>query len=321
MSVVRNLGTNGLCALAVCKTPYGRSCYSRYSTGVWALDVPPDQPEFIDAIEKIARQYDAGSIMTLSEVNHLALLDNIDRFEPDIHIFSPPADACKKTLDKEYMRTLCEELDVPVAKGLVLAEFLKDPEQEMRYPRIMRTKHKHEEDADRNAPWKVAYATNDQEFQKMIDEVSNIADNVLVEECHSGDPFNISILMHNGEPFCGGAYMGEHHYPVAGGVTVIRTTCQLGAPYAEAIKLLTALKYDYGNASVCFRFNRETGDFIFTEINPRFGGATPTIVRTGFDIAYLLWQSHFEPEKMKKPSATLLLRPLQDSSTTRPHLH
>ncbi|MBW8034275.1 MAG: carboxylate--amine ligase [Planctomycetes bacterium] len=308
LSMVRNMGMNGLCVLSVCKTRYARSRHSRYSTGVWALDVPADQAEFIDEIEKLARQYDAGSIITLSEVNHLALIDNRDRFEPDICILSPAEKPFKKTLDKEYMRSLCEEIGVPVAKGVVLSEFLKDPQQDMSYPRIMRTRHKHEEDADRNAPWKVVYAFNEQEFNEQVEQVASIVDNVLVEECHPGVTYNISMLMHNGEPFFGGSYTGENHYPVAGGVTVQRITRAIGAPFEHAVNLLKALEYYEGNASVCFRYNLETDEFIFTEINPRFGGATTTITRAGFDIVFLVWQSHFEPDKMIKPHYSIGMR-------------
>jgi carbamoylphosphate synthase large subunit len=270
--------------------------------------VSPYEPQFIDEIEKLARQYDAGSIMTLSEVNHLALIENRDRFEPDICILSPLEEPFRKTLEKEYMRSLCEEIGVPVARGVVLSEFLKDPEQKMRYPRIMRTRHKHDEDADRNAPWKVIYVFNEQEFNEQVEQVSSITDNVLVEECHSGVTYNISMLMHKGEVFFGGSYTGENHWPVAGGVTVQRTTRGIEEPFKHAVNLLKALEYNDGNASVCFRYNLETDEFIFTEINPRFGGATPTIVRAGFDIVFLVWQSHFEPDKMIKPHYSIGMR-------------
>lgn len=308
LSVVRSLGMNGLCVLTICNTPNGRPRYSRYSTGVWALDASPYDPEFINEIKNLALQYDAGSIMTISEANHLAFAENRELFEPDIHVFSPPTEALKKALNKDYMQSLCQKIGVPVAKGMLLSDFLRNDHQEIiRYPRILRTRNLHRDQGKRKAPWKVAYATNDLEFEYYVEKVRPIADNVLVEECHSGVPHNINILMHKGHPFFAAAYRGELHYPAAGGVTVQRVSCDPGKPLQHAVNLLSELGFD-GNASVCFRYDLQTHNFIFTEINPRFVGATPTVVFGGFHIPYLLWQSYFEPDKMLKPNYRLGLR-------------
>jgi len=290
----------GLCVLTVCTTPHGRARYSRYSAGVWALDVSPYQPGFLDEVEKLARRWSAGSIMTISEDNHLALIDGRDRFEPEVHVFSPPGDAFRKTLDKEYTRTLCRQIGVPVARGMALADFLESPSQQMRYPRVLRTRNLHEDEGRRRAPWKVAYPTNEREFNQRVEEVRRIADNVLVEECHPGLPRNINVLMHEGRPFFAGAYIGERLYPAAGGWTVQRLTCEPGLPLEHAVQLLTEVGFE-GIASVCFRYDLGTDDYVFTEINPRFVGPTPTLVRAGFHTPFLLWQSHFEPDKMVKP--------------------
>jgi predicted ATP-grasp superfamily ATP-dependent carboligase len=307
LSVVESLGMNGLCVLTVCNTPQGRPRYSRYSTGVWVLDASPYDPEFVDELEKLARQYNAGSVMTLSEANHLALVDARDRFEPDIHVFSPPTESLKNALNKDHVRMLCKKIGVPVAKGMLLADFLKDPGQTIQYPRILRTRNLHGDQGRSKAPWKVAYSTNEQEFNEYVKQVMHIADNVLVEEFHTGVCFNMGILMHEGRPFFSGAYYGEHHYPAAGGVTIQRVSCESGKPYEHAVQLLTALGWE-GNAGVDFRYDMKTHDYIFTEINPRFEGATPTLVHAGFHIPYLLWQSHFEPDKMKKPRYRIGLR-------------
>jgi len=305
--VARSLGMNDLCVLTVCSSPTGRPRYSKYSTGVWVLDASPDDPEFLDEIEKLARQYDAGSIMTISEPNHLALIENRDRFEPDIHVFSPSEDAFNKAVDKEYMCALCERLGIPIAKGTVLDEFLKTPDYPMRYPRIMRTRHKHGEDSERNAPWKVAYASNDQEFNALVEQVKPIADNILLQEYHPGVAYNVNVVMHNGSLFFAGAFRGERDFPVAGGVTVQRVASDPVDTSDYAAQLLTELEYE-GNAGVDFRYDAKTNNYIFTEINPRFEGGTSTLVRAGYHVPFLLWQSHFEPDKMKKPNFRVGMR-------------
>ena len=118
--VTRSLGRAGLTAYAVCTSPHGLPAHSRYAAGAWVIDVGPNDPSWIDEIESLARELDVGSILTIAEGYHAALIRERKRFEPDIRVFSPPADAFRKATDKDHMHRLCEELGVPVAKGMTL---------------------------------------------------------------------------------------------------------------------------------------------------------------------------------------------------------
>jgi predicted ATP-grasp superfamily ATP-dependent carboligase len=104
--------------------------------------------------------------------------------------------------------------------------------------------------------------------------------------------------MHRGEAFMVGEYIGEHHSPLAGGVTVQRVSCAHPELHRDAIKILKSIHWD-GIATVQFHYDTTTGDYIFLEINPRMCGGQPTVIMAGFDSPFLLWQSHFEPEKMR----------------------
>ena len=104
-----------------------------------------------------------------------------------------------------------------------------------------------------------------------------------------------------------GEYIGEHHMPLAGGVTVQRVTCRHEPVIRDAVRLLKAIGWD-GIAGVQFHYDPETGRYIFLEINPRFIGGLPTVIMAGFHAPFLLWQSHFEPEKMARAPYRLGLR-------------
>jgi predicted ATP-grasp superfamily ATP-dependent carboligase len=93
------------------------------------------------------------------------------------------------------------------------------------------------------------------------------------------------------------AYIGEHHMPLAGGVTVRRVSCAHAGPAADAVKLLKTLDWN-GVATVQFHYDPATGKYVFIEINPRFCAGMGTVIRAGFDSPYLLWQSYFEPDRM-----------------------
>ncbi len=115
------------------------------------------------------------------------------------------------------------------------------------------------------------------------------------------------VLMHQGEAFMVGEYLGEHHMPLAGGVTVQRVTCRHEPVIHDATRLLKAIGWE-GIAGVQFHYDPATREYIFLEINPRFVGGLPTLIMAGFHAPFLLWQSHFEPERMRRTPYRLGLR-------------
>ena len=302
--VVRSLGRAGLTVFSVCRSGQGQAAHSRYSAGAWAVDASPRDPQFIDDIESLARKLDVGSVMTISEGYHLALIAARDRFEPDIHVFSPPAECFAKATDKDYMQRLCADLDVPVARGTTLDELMAGREK-LAFPVVLRGRKQNDPNA--RTPWKAAYAENEAQLQKLYESVKTIAPNVVVQEYHPGVEDHVQVLMHEGEAFMVGDYIGEHHMPLAGGVTVQRVSCRHEGLIRDAVRLLKAIGWQ-GMAGVQFHYDPATDKYIFLEINPRFIGGLPTVILAGFDAPFLLWQSHFEPERMRAGTYQLGLR-------------
>jgi predicted ATP-grasp superfamily ATP-dependent carboligase len=307
LAVVRNLGRRGLTVFSVCASHRALAAHSRYSRGAWAIESSPTSPEFLDEVEGLARKLDVGSIMTIAEGYHQALIAGRDRFEPDIRILSPPAKAFAKATDKHFLHGLCGELGVPVAKGTTLDRLMSMEGNGFQFPLVMRTSRQNDLQAKGHAPWKAAYAENQTQLEDLYQIVKSFADNVIVQEYHPGVEDYVQVLMHKGEAFMVGEYLGEHHMPLAGGVTVQRITCRHEPVIRDAVRLLKAIGWD-GIAGVQFHYDPATGNYIFLEINPRFIGGLPTIITAGFDAPFLLWQSHFEPDKMHRPAYRLGLR-------------
>jgi len=302
--VVRSLARNGLKVFAVVRSRHGQAAHSRYCSGAWILESRVGSDAFIDELAALVRHVDAGSIMTISEGYHAALIGGRGRFEPDVHIFSPPAECFQKATDKDYMHGLCERLGVPVARGTTL-EALLAGKRRLAYPLVLRTRR--QGDPSRLAPWKAAYAADRKQLLKLTEQVADFTDNVLVQEYHPGAEDHIQILMHEGRPFMVGEYIGEHHMPLAGGVTVRRITCRHEPLIRDAVRLLQALGWQ-GMAGAQFHYDPATGKYIFLEINPRFIGGLPTVILAGFEAPFLLWQSHFEPHRMRRGRYQIGLR-------------
>ena len=307
--VVRNLARNGLRVLSVCRSEQGLAAHSRYSSGAWALGgASCGEACFIDQIEKLARDYDVASIMPIDEAHHGAFINTRDRFEPDIHLFSPPAECFRKAIDKGYLHNLCCQEGISVARGTRLDKLMAQGQDlPLRFPLVLRTSNQNLPGPSQKAPWKAAYAKDFEQLKQLHEVVADMAANVLVQEYHRGVEDHIQILMLDGKAFMVGEYYGEHHMPLAGGVTVQRVSCHHERLVRDAERLLQAIGWE-GMAAVQFHFDRETGNYIFLEINPRFCGGLPTVIRAGFEAPFLLWQSHFEREKMKKSPYRVGLR-------------
>jgi len=305
--LVRCLGRNGLTVFTVCNTVNGLPAYSKHSRGAWALENVQDDRAFLDAVDGLARQLDVGSIMTIAEEYHLALIEGRERFEPGIRVLSPPAGPFAKAVDKHMIHEVCQQIGVPVAKGMTLDRLMQAGGDGLRFPLVMRTRQQNGPNVHRQTPWKAAYASDKARLQELYEAVEPIADNVLVQEYHPGVEDYVQVLMHRGEAYAVGEYLGEHHMPLAGGVTVQRITCRHEPVIEDAIRLLKAIGWE-GIAGVQFHYDPATGQYIFLEINPRFIGGLPTIIMAGFDAPFLLWQSHFEPEKMRPPAYRLGVR-------------
>ena len=303
--VVRSLACGGLDVFAVCRTGRGQSAHSRYARGAWVTETSPSNPAFADEVLELATALDVGSVMTIAESYHVALIRVRGRFEPSIHVFSPAEEPFRKATDKDFMHGLCEQLGVPVARGTTLDRLMAAGAEPLRFPLVLRTRNQNTD--DEKPPWKAAYAEDEKGLEGFFRQVGMMASNVLVQEYNPGVEDHIQILMHDGRPVMVGEYEGEHHMPLAGGVTVQRVSCRHPDIERDAVRLLQAIGWE-GIAGVQFHYDPATGKYIFLEINPRFIGGLPTVIMAGFDAPFLLWQSHFEPHKMKPTPYRLGLR-------------
>ena len=304
--VVRSLGRAGLQVFTVCHTEHSLAAHSRYSAAAWRIETTPRDAGFADEVESLARELNVGSIVTIAESYHDSLVRWRERLEPDIHVFSPMAECFAKATDKELMYQVASRLGVPVARGTTLDNLMSESgERSLRFPLVLRTRNQNAK--DETAPWKAAYANSEAELKRLYEPVKHIAANVLVQEYHPGVEDHVQVLMHKGEAFMTGEYTGEHHMPLAGGVTVQRVTCRHEDVTRDAVRILKEIGWE-GVAGVQFHFDPATGRYIFLEINPRFIGGLPTVIMAGFDAPFLLWQSHFEPERMRPTPYRLGMR-------------
>jgi len=135
---VRSLARGGLAVLAVCGSANGLAAHSRFCAGAWKLEARPTDPAWGEEVLALARELDAGSVMTIAESYHRALIRCRDRFEPAIHVFSPSAENFAKATDKDFMHSLAQKLGIAVARGTTLDRLMAAPgENALRFPLVL----------------------------------------------------------------------------------------------------------------------------------------------------------------------------------------
>ncbi len=294
--VVRSLGCAGLAVNVLAREITDPAAVSRYADGVWLMQMQAADPDYGRTVFDYAARIGAGSVMTIGEGSHNALITYRDREQPEAHLFSPPRQVFDRALDKHALMKTCETLGIPVARGMMLEQAVTSGAGcDLVYPLVCRTRNQVR--GVGVAPWKVAYAGDADQLSRIYEANAEVASNILVQEYHPGAEEHVHVLMHQGEAFMAGAYIGEHHMPLAGGVTVRRVICDHKGPWEDTIRLLKALEW-CGVATAQFHYDTRTGRYIFVELNPRYCAGIGTVIRAGFDSPFLAWQSHFEPDRM-----------------------
>ena len=114
-----------------------------------------------------------------------------------------------------------------------------------------------------------------------------------VQENFIGLGTGIEFLAINGDAVVRFQHLRVHE-PMQGGGSSYRQSIPLHAGMlAAAKKLIEALKYD-GVGMIEFKWNRETDQFVFIEINARFWGSLPLAIAAGADFPAFLYQYRVE---------------------------
>ncbi len=119
---------------------------------------------------------------------------------------------------------------------------------------------------------------------------------VQVQENFIGTGVGAAFLADSGELLCAFCHVRIHE-PLMGGGSSYRKSAPLHPELRDAVKkLLKAMNYT-GVGMVEFKFNFDTGEWIFLEINGRFWGSLPLAVAAGADFPYFLYRLKTEKKK------------------------
>lgn len=126
--------------------------------------------------------------------------------------------------------------------------------------------------------------------QQLVEQLENLPvwGEALIQENFVGTGVGVELLANSGEILVAFQHVRVHE-PLEGGGSSYRRSADLHPELLEASKaLMRELGYT-GVAMVEFKFNFETGRWVFVEINGRFWGSLPLAVAAGVDFPLYLY--------------------------------
>lgn len=145
-------------------------------------------------------------------------------------------------------------------------------------------------------------ATSNEALEKLHD-LAALYKKVLIEGYVPGRGAGAFFLMWDGKPRADYMHIRVHEVPHTGGVSSFRKTWWHEEMHSDALSKLIVMKWQ-GVAMMEYRWDHETGDFHFLEMNGRFWGSLHLALYAGVDFPALLLDAfHGAPAPQVYPSA------------------
>ena len=199
----------------------------------------------------------------------------------------PNPDAMRIFTDKGYTRTVAQSLGVPICRGRILtSEDASDPViREFGLPLALKPA----------TPYVLGDAKPKRHVRIIRDRAalerelsSGGAKDTLVESFFAGAGVGVSVIASNGEIILACQHRRLRESSEAGIGTTRVTEPVDRALLASVASLARAIQL-HGVAMFEFRCDRETGEHVLLEVNPRFWGSLPLAIAAGADFPVMLY--------------------------------
>lgn len=301
LSVARSLGRGGVEVHAAWYEPDALALRSRYLSRLHSL--PPYHPTDMTwkkaLLELMARErFDLVLPCTEMEANacqqHRADLEKYGR------VYTLPAEVYDILLSKSRTTDLARSMGVRVPREVPVTDAGQSEEliAQLGLPVVLKplTPMSATSQARRNV--RKAYALA--ELLQLLPDMLQ-AGPLVAQENFIGQGVGVELLLQEGEPLLTFQHRRIHE-PLHGGPSAYREGVAVSPELLEAaLKVLRPLRYT-GVAMAEFKVNRDTGEWVFLEINARFWGSLPLAVASDADFPLALFELLVEGRKPARSS-------------------
>lgn len=289
---LRSLGARGVHTIVASEDERVPSFWSRYCDEQVVLPSPHDDlVAYKDALLSLAARPDVRAVLPNREEDAYVLARYQDEFERHVTPLWQPLETLRVAHDRLLLTEIANEAGVPAPETQPL-----DAVDDWDRQQIVKQRYSILVDAytDTHGPedcdpvHNVTYLEPgvEPDIERLREDVLGHA--VVQEFVPAEDEYMVAALYDHGEPLATFHHRQIRGHSYTGGGSVYRRSTFVPELEETARTLLDHLDW-HGLACIEYMKDARTGEYVLTEINPRFWRSLPLTVRAGADFPHYYW--------------------------------
>lgn len=288
--VLRSLAHRGLKVLVGDDAPVGMCQASRLKSGFFRYPSPWTRPKhFVKRIKEVFEESGARIIIAPHEESYL-LVNARDQFPENALAAYSSWETIDLLNNKLRSASLAQSLEIPRPRTIELNGHTDFGAQVSRagmsYPLVVKLKRG-------NSAKGVFYPGSKEELEQCVNRLIKLyklssGRYPIVQEFVHGEGWGVSGVWDNGRPLALVTHRRLREKTATGGTSTLREVLPNTILEQYTIKLMQHVKW-HGAAMVEYKYNPETRQAWFIEVNPRLWGSLALPVAAGLDIPWILY--------------------------------
>jgi protein-tyrosine-phosphatase len=297
LAVIRSLGRLGLDVHVAMCPPEDLALKSKYVKH--RHDIPTSQaagtttPSWLDEMTDLLRRLDFSLVLPCDDQSMIPVQQHRTVLRELAPVYAYRPETYALAFSKLASTRLAENLGIPVPPRIEISSrsTSADVLSRLSLPIVLKPPSSFDEN-DPEVRREVVRVRTEPELVAGLKDFGRF-EVALAQENFIGIGVGVELLAREGDILV--AFQHERvHEPPEGGGSSYRRSVELNPEMLEATrKLIAALNYT-GVAMVEFKFDRESRQWVFIEINGRFWGSLPLAISSGVDFPAYLYQMMIE---------------------------
>lgn len=289
LSVIRSLGRARI-QVDIAWHEQNEVLHSRYINQMHII--PPYTPGsslWLDAMVNLLKTEKYDLVIPCEDARLMPFQKFKDELGKYSRLYTISDEAFDALFDKIKTNNLARELGIPVPREMIVdnLEAIHQITSDFNFPIVLKPQRSFDEKKlhDRNS---VKKAYTEDQLQAYLADMLSVGP-VIVQENFIGEGVGVELLLKDGQPLL--TFQHERiHEPLLGGGSSYRKGVAVNPELLTAsVKILGHLRYT-GVAMVEFKYNRESKQWIFVEVNARFWGSLPLAIASGANFPLALFE-------------------------------
>ena len=271
-NILRSLSSKGLIVWAADTSSKNICTMSRYCAGSFVYPDPfTEERAFIDVLKKRVEELNPRMLLPTHDES-IVIMRHRDEFPEELIIPYADSDMLLRLSSKSEATKLAGQAGVPIPY------IYKVVDDVQRYPVVFKT-------AIGNSAKGVFFPNTKEELQGLVEKYQGT--DYLIQEKIGGSDYSVDCVRWDGY-YHSSVYKALVTKTEGGGTTTQREIVDEPVLEQYAKKLLDLVNFK-GVCGIDFRYDPQTKQVAFIEVNARFTGGLATPIAAGFDIPWVVY--------------------------------